>query len=165
MADISLFVHVQGSVGLIELRVAPHLTAIDFLGLAEVSKAIACLDGEILLYIDEAPAPVPRHGPLHEHGAKHGGRVHLVRCREIAVRVYYSGREILQPFAPGTRLKRVKEWAAKEFSLAAGDAIEHVLQVNGTNERPNAATPLSQLVGGHDCSVVLDLVPDKRVEG
>ena len=68
-------------------------------------------------------------------------------------------------FAPGARVRAVKEWAVHTFKLSAKDAAEHVLQLCQSTERPSSDTPLHQLVKGHACDLCFDLVPEKRVEG
>jgi hypothetical protein len=62
-------------------------------------------------------------------------------------------------------LKTVKAWAVSAFNVPAHDAIEHVLEIHGTRDRPSISEPLSVLVQGHDCVVAFDFVPDIRVEG
>jgi hypothetical protein len=46
-----------------------------------------------------------------------------------------------------------------------GDAAEHVLQLTGTADRPDADTHIGALASCPDCRLAFDLVPLKRVEG
>jgi hypothetical protein len=59
----------------------------------------------------------------------------------------------------------VKEWAANHFGLAENDAIEHVLNLHGTQEAPSPGIPLASLLHHHHYKLAFDLVPAKRVEG
>lgn len=165
MVGLNIFVHQVGSTRLTEVVVEPSAIGLDVLRHPELSVAVEAIGDEILIFIDEQDAPVGHHEKLEDHGAVAGGRLHLVHCHQVEVRVYYMHLEACRPFPPGIHLKRVKEWAVREFGLAQGDAVEHVLQIHGTTDRPNSATPLSTLLKGHGCAIAFDLVPDKRVEG
>jgi hypothetical protein len=98
-------------------------------------------------------------------GLKHGGRVHVSRCKRVATTVHYLDKTAERAFAPGARVHGVKEWAVHTFKINPKDAAEHVLQVCKSTARPSPDTPLHELVGGHDCTLCFDLVPEKRVEG
>jgi hypothetical protein len=164
MSDLNFFVHTGGSKGLVEVAlertaiVRDLLVTLDAMGAGKV-------DGEILVFLDEGEVPLRHDAPLCVDGAAPGARLHLVRCRHVTVEVFYLHHAIKRSFAPGAKLRRVKEWAVRELGVAAGDALEHVLQLHGSADRPNSATPLSALAAGCGCAVSLDLVPDKRVEG
>jgi hypothetical protein len=79
--------------------------------------------------------------------------------------VNFLNKSSEETFPPGTRVRRVKDWAARKFRMDPKDAAEHVLQLCKSTERPPSDTPLQQLVTGHACAVCFDLVPEKRVEG
>ncbi|PWS37134.1 hypothetical protein DFH01_09710 [Falsiroseomonas bella] len=163
MSDRSFFVHRAGSKCITEVTVSSTATVRDVLRLPEIAKG-AVQGDDLLVFIDEQESPAHRDVMLETCGA-HGGRIHLVRCKKVEVRVYFMDREACRAFPPGTRLKKVKEWAVREFGLAAGDAIEHLLQIHGSTDRPNSATPLSALLDECGCSIAFDFVPDVRVEG
>lgn len=96
---------------------------------------------------------------------KRGCRLHIGRCRKIAVSVNYLERTIDHKFAPGARVRKVKAWAVEKLKMDPKDAGEHVLRICGSTREPATDTPLHELTNGRECSVCFDLVPVKRVEG
>jgi len=93
-------------------------------------------------------------------------RVHVHRCHQIAVTVDYSGRPTLQrSFAPSTTVAKVKAWAGHQLGIGPADLAELVLEVAGTNTRPDADTHIGTLVAAGQCSVAFNLVFVKRVQG
>ena len=89
----------------------------------------------------------------------------MTRCRRIKTTVHFLDKTAEHEFAPGARVRAVKEWAVQTFKQSPKDAAEHVLQLCHSTERPSSDTPLHQLVQGHACDLCFDLVPEKRVEG
>jgi hypothetical protein len=98
-------------------------------------------------------------------GIKRGCRIHIGRCRNIAVSVNFLERTIEHKFAPGARVRKVKAWAVEKLKIEPKDACEHVLRLCGSTREPATDTPLHELTNGHECSLCFDLVPVKRVEG
>jgi hypothetical protein len=95
----------------------------------------------------------------------HGLRVHLHRLKAIDVTVRYAGRDIHRTFRPSSTVKRVKQWAAHEFAISASDAAELMLQVTGTDVRPDLDTHIGALVKSPERAIAFDLVPAPRVNG
>jgi hypothetical protein len=163
MEKYIVFIQVHGQPGILEAEVSDAAT------LAEIHAALAALgikiDAETLIFIDEAEQ--------HEQGEPHqrvgrlkpGCRIHVSGCKHIKTTVHFAHHTAGRDFAPGTRVRKVKEWAVREFRMDPKDAAEHVLQLCNSTDRPSTDTPLHQLVQGHDCRLCFDLVPDKRVEG
>jgi hypothetical protein len=166
MEELVLFVHHQGSKKMAEITVIEAMTVAELLGHGAVRNARGT-DGpdEYLVFFGESEAPAPRQALVKHCHAGHLGRVHLTKCIRVNVTVYYTHLTHSKEFAPGTRLKAVKDWAVATFNIPAHDATEHVLEINGTKDRPNTSEPLSILLHGHECGIVFDLVPDIRVEG
>ena len=75
----------------------------------------------------------------------------------------YAGRQAKRDFQSATTIARVKRWATHELGINASDAAELVLQVSGTDIRPDADVHLGSLVVAPHHSVTLDLVPSPRV--
>ena len=168
MDDITLFIHRPGIEAPIELQVGGSLTPHELIARPEIGSLvieIGIAADEILIFVEENASPLPKHIPITHGGAKHGSRLHMSRGHEVEVDIHFVGRTAKHNFPPGTRLRRIKDWAVQHFGLAANDAIEHVLKVEGSSEIPSPGWPLSALVRGHHCKVSLDLVPAKRVEG
>ena len=94
-----------------------------------------------------------------------GLRVHLHRQKEIEVTVQYAGRQAKREFQPATTIARVKRWATHELGINASDAAELMLQVSGTDIRPDADVHVGSLVVAPQRSITFDLVPSPRVNG
>jgi hypothetical protein len=93
-------------------------------------------------------------------------KLHLTRCRHVELSVRFNGETVRRRFPPGATIGRVHHWAARrKFDLSPRDAAEHVLQVQGTDKRPDRDVHIGTLTAGATCSVEFDLVPRKRVEG
>ena len=163
MTNIVIFIQVHGQADVVEAEFPPLAT------LGDLHEKLAILgvtvDAETFIFIDEAEEHV--HGQRHEplRRLKHGSRVHVSRCKRIETTVHFLDKSAEHEFAPGARVRAVKEWAAHTFQMNPKDAAEHVLQLCNSTERPPSDTPLHQLVHGHDCALCFDLVPEKRVEG
>lgn len=163
MTNTVVFIQIHGRPGILEAELseaATHGELFDFLAAADV-----VLDAETLIFIDEAEEHTKgeRHEPLH--GLKHGGRIHVTRCKSIKTIVHFLDKTEEHEFPPGARVRTVKAHAVHEFHMPPKDAAEHVLQLCKSTERPSSDTPLHQLVQGHNCDLCFDLVPEKRVEG
>lgn len=94
-----------------------------------------------------------------------GLRLHLHRLKAITVCVRYAGHEVHHTFRPNATIARVKRWAAHEFGIAPSDAAELMLQIAGTESRPDPDVHLGCLVKAPQHSVCFDLVPAPRVNG
>lgn len=163
MSAIAIFVQVHGKPDLKEIELAETATRAELHALLE--KLGIKIDAETFVFLDEAE--VHDHGEAHERlpGLKHGCRIHVSRCKQIETTVHFLDQTATHRFAPGTRVRVVKAWAAHHFRVNPKDAAEHVLQLCKSTERPSSDTPLHQLVHGHGCAVCFDFVPEKRVEG
>jgi hypothetical protein len=95
----------------------------------------------------------------------HGLRVHLHRLKGIDVTVRYAGHDVRRTFQPSATILRVKRWAAHEFGIPASDAAELMLQISGTERRPDPDTHIGALVKVPRKALCLDLVPSTRVNG
>ena len=163
MSKTLMFIQAHGRPGILEAELSEAAR------LGELHDALTAagltVDAETFIFIDEAEEHL--HGQRHDPvpGLKHGARVHLTRCRRIKTTVHFLDKTAEHAFAPGARVRAVKEWAAHTFKLSPKDAAEHVLQLCHSTERPSSDTPLHQLVQGHACDLCFDLVPEKRVEG
>lgn len=117
---------------------------------------------ELFLFVededDERPLEKLPHIP-------EGLRLHLHRLKAIDVTVRYAGRDVRRSFRPSATVGRAKRWATKELGIAPSDATEMMLQVHGTDNRPDADTHIGSLVVAPQHSVVFDLVPSPRVNG
>lgn len=94
-----------------------------------------------------------------------GLRVHLHRQKGIDVIVRYAGRDVRRTFRPSATVARVKKWAARELGITPSDAAELMLQVTGTDTRPDSDTHIGSLVRSPAKHLSFDLVPSPRVNG
>ena len=163
MSQISVFVQVHGQSRLAEVQVSEDVSEADLVQ-ALVAAGIT-LGSDVVVFLDENENPLEGLRERPVHGIKHGCRLHVSRCRRIKTVVNYLEKSVTREFPPGVRVRAVKAWAVREFELDRKDAAEHVLQLCGSPTRPSSDTPLNALVGGHDCALCFDLVPEQRVEG
>ena len=160
---ITVFITVQNQDRLLEVDLPDDLSPESVhAALKEVGAEIG---EDLILFHDDEDEPIETRGHNRPLRIKQGAKLHLTRCRKIDVTINYLDKTERHTFAPGTRIRRVKAWAVKEFKLAERDAAEHVLQVCNSPDRPPTDTPLHKLVRHGDCDLCFDLVPDIRVEG
>ncbi|HEY8949464.1 MAG TPA: hypothetical protein VIM56_11315 [Rhizomicrobium sp.] len=163
MNKVTVFIQTHGRPDIVEAELAVAATLGELHDLLATSGI--AVDAETVIFIDEAEEHLSgeRHHPVH--GLKHGSRIHVGRCKRIAVTVHFLHKTAEHHFPPGARVRAVKAWAVHKFEMDPKDAAEHVLQLCKSTDRPSSDTPLHQLVHGHDCALCFDLVPEKRVEG
>ena len=124
------------------------------------------LPNEVLLFVEDVDDELDSGKEASLHSSKHGLKVHIHRCRKVQVEVNYNGQTVERRFGPGTTIARVKRWAAeREFGMSPDEAGEHVLQITGTDDRPEPGRHLGTLVAYPDCHISFDLVPDERIQG
>ena len=124
------------------------------------------ITGEFLVFAEDEDEPLPAGRPLSRAPDGNPHRLHVHRCRAIAVSVTFNGETVGHRFGPGKTVESVKKWAATtKFGMTPQDAAEHVLQISGTTVRPEPDTHIGALVTAETCAVKFDLVPLKRVEG
>lgn len=90
--------------------------------------------------------------------------VHAHRRKEIHVVVRYVGRTVRRAFRPAATVGRVKTWALEELGISESDGAELMLQVAGTDTRPDVDVHIGTLAR-HRHEVTLDLVPSPRING
>lgn len=129
---------------------------------------------QLRIFVEDGPGPIDTETlveeilPLRtpEELAGIPLRLHLARCRQVEVSVRFNAELAKKAFRPSTTIARVHHWAARRaFHLSPRDAAEHVLQLQGSNQRPDREVHIGSLVSGDECGVAFDLVPRKRVEG
>src|SRR5262249_19084294 len=94
-----------------------------------------------------------------------GLRVQLHRLKGIDVQVRYAGCAVRRKFRPSATVARVKRWSTHELGIAPSDAAELMLQVSGTDTRPDGDIHIGTLVPGPKRAISFDLVPSPRVNG
>ncbi|MGO4222801.1 hypothetical protein AB4Y64_13235 [Lysobacter sp. TAF61] len=94
-----------------------------------------------------------------------GLRVHLHRLKAIDVHVRYAGRDVRRTFRPSATIRRIKRWSVREFGITTSDAKELMLQVSGTEIRPDEDVHVGSLVAAPRSAITFDLVPSPRING
>lgn len=163
MKTIDLFYQGEG-VGEIEhLEIDPDTTFAD-LKARLIEKHGGATDA--LLFVEDEDDPVDDRQTVKDRAGGKGLKLHLNRCRHVAVSITYNGETIEQKFAPATTVARVKRWAAeRKFGMTEQEAGEHALQIAGTHERPAPGTHIGALAQRRSCAIAFDLVADERVNG
>jgi hypothetical protein len=121
---------------------------------------------DIFLFAEDHENPLEDYVTVRELCGPAGTKLHLHRCRHVAVTVTFAGKTVEHRFAPGATIARIKHWAAvKQFGMTEEEAGEHVLQIAGTQDRPGPGTHVGALTSCPECNVRFDLVPDRRING
>ena len=94
-----------------------------------------------------------------------GLRVHLHRLKGIDVQVRYAGRDVRRTFRPSATVGRVKRWSTHELGITPSDAAELMLQISGTETRPDPDVHIGSLVKTPARAISFDLVPSPRING
>lgn len=167
MTETELFVQGEGMRDIALVRVPDGGTIRDVVEAAR-AYGLRIEDGKTpSVTVENDDAELDLDAPLSTAGIANRGRVHVHRCKRVAVTVNFNARQAMDDFPPSTTVKRLKKWAdsKKGFDLRGADATEHLLQLCGSDERPDENTHIGSLVEVPDCSLCFDLVPKSRVEG
>lgn len=167
MNCVDVLLQAHGLADITVLSVKPTAT------LAEVVSNISVSHKDRLLFLEDVDGPVDNHAVVEEllpiavdDTAIGPLRLHLARCRHVDVVVRFNGEKVERLFTPSATIERVRRWAAlRAFQLPPRDAAEHVLQIQGSTDRPDRDVHVGTLTTGHACQVIFDLVPCQRVEG
>lgn len=150
----------------------------DVKGQLTVGEALAALgapgigqDGQCV-FAEDHDGQVDLHMPVQTlvSGKGAGGtavvRLHQGRCQRVTVNITFNGVTKSREFPPVTRVAHVHQWATHHaFDMSPRDAAEHVLELVGSDDRPDQDAQIGTLTSGTLCAVAFDLVPFKRVEG
>ena len=164
MSKINVFLQGERIKDAVRLQLEPHSTALD-VKRACASQLGVQMDGEMAVFLEEQEEPLADAATLGSLAGKHGVRLHVHRCRRVAVKVTYSGRTVEHAFGPGVTAGTVKRLAAKELGIPKDDAAELILQIAGTQEQPDVDVHLGTLATGSACAIAFDLVPNPRIQG
>ncbi len=165
MNEVILFVQAEGQNALFDLKLKEEATWGELTDI--VRKAAGDLGPSAIVLLEDRDDEVGlevKVGTLK--GTDGTVRVHVHRCHQIAVTVDYTGRPTLHhPFRPSTTVGKVKAWAGDKLGIGPVDLAELVLEVAGTNKRPDADIHIGTLVQPGQCAVAFNLVFTKRVQG
>lgn len=119
---------------------------------------------ELELFVEDED-DLPTANQVKHLKKEHGIRVHLHKCKHIAVQVRFGPSVVHHNFQPATSIGRIRQWAGHELGMQPGDVAEHVLQIADTNEQPDIDIHVGALTKCPSCSVMFDLVPSHRING
>jgi hypothetical protein len=166
MGKIEIFLQGEGVKDVVLVRVPKDGTVRDLLNAAREHGVHLGGDGDpSVVYIEDAEEAVDPNASLEEAGIRHRGHIHVHRCHRIDVSVNFNARTETMAFPPSATVGRVKKWAVKAFGMSEKDAAEHVLQITGSNVRPDEDIHIGALVTHPEHRISFDLVPKVRVEG
>lgn len=163
--ELEFFLQAEGVADVLLVKATKSQTLADWLsGLKMVTPDVRNAKKATVTREDEGDA-LALEMTFESLGIKDRDRLHLNRCRKVAVTVNFNGRSIEETFPPATTVGKVKKWADKEFEIDKLDAPKHALQICGTARRPDEDAHIGTLTASPDCRVCFDLVPKERVEG
>lgn len=166
MTKLQIFVQAQGrrEIGVLELPA--HATVRDLIAAAQ-AQGFGSKDATCSVYREDAEGALSPNATLEAAGVGDRSSVHVSQCTRVAVTVHFNGAQRTATFGPGVPMHRVKQWAVGKqgFDLTPVDAAEHVLQITGTQERPDEDVHVGALAHAPTCAVEFDLVAKVRVEG
>lgn len=165
---IDVFVQAEGQSKIATVKVPSTETVRGLINAAEREGMTPTHgSGPTAASLEDAEEPAKLDDTLAQSGIVHRSRLHIHRCRRVDAKVFFNGRTIERQFPPASTIGKITEWAVgtKGFNLDAADAVEHVLQISGTTQRPDEDEHLGTLVNAPTCAVSFDLVPKQRVEG
>ncbi len=167
MAEIEIFVQSEALPEITLVRVPADATVRDLVRAALPSESGGRGNGEAVVMLEDSDEVLKPNARLDSVGIKQRSRVHIGRCRHVDVTVNFNGLHKDKKFPPSATVGRVKKWAVRHegFNLSEIDAAEHVLQLCGSDRRPDEDTHIGTLVSFPNCALCFDLVPKKRVEG
>ncbi len=153
--------------GILDIQVInlPHSSALALV-LAEAEKLRGQVDGdgEFLIFLQDEDKPLKPHHLLPRPKPGLPLCLHVHRCPKVKVDVTFNGKTKEVELVPSHTVGATKTYAAiKLFGMDPHDAGEHVLQIAGTNDRPDTDVHIGSLA--KRCAVAFDLVPLVRVEG
>jgi hypothetical protein len=163
MKNVGVFYQREGSADIEHIEIPAEQTVADLLAAIHAKHGG---DPDVVIFAEDAEEPLAPTTAISAIAGTRGARVHVHKCRKIAVSVHFTDKTFERHFAPGTTVARVKHWAARdELHMSEEEASEHVLQLAGTTERPRPNTHIGALASCPGCRVAFDLIPAQRVNG
>jgi len=116
---------------------------------------------EAVLFEEEGDCEADLCEKLHVRGCR---CLICHRCKKIEVSVLFNGQPARGTFSPGATVKRLIEWAVKEFKLDKN--VSWKLREDATDGAPlPEKRHIGTLVKAGECSLTLYLTPGTRIQG
>ncbi|MGI8546812.1 MAG: hypothetical protein ACR2M1_05675 [Gemmatimonadaceae bacterium] len=167
METIQVFVQGEGVRDIRLVEVPAGASVRDVVVVAAAHGFPAAADPAAVLFVEDSDDVLAPDLTIEAVGVRHHGSMHVHRCTTVATTVHFNSESKVRNFGPATTVARVKDWAVSThaFNLTPVDAAEHVLQVTGTQDRPDEDVHIGTLVHASHCVLAFDLVAKVRVEG
>lgn len=163
MKSIDIFYQGEGIPALEHIEVDEATT---FKALLDLIAKKHGLDGASLLLLEDEDEPADEKAVVGKKAGCAGIKVHVHRCKKIAVSVHFKDKTVRDDFAPSATIARIKRWAAvRKFGMTEEEASDHHLQLTGTTDQPDPGTHVGTLTRGRKCEVAFDLVTTPKVNG
>lgn len=165
MSEIDVFFQAEGLRDITLVRIPSNATARELLEVARVHGAV--VDETTAVYVEDSEEPLHLGVRLEAAGVGQHSRVHAHRCRKVNVAINFDREQKSHAFPAAATVGRVFTWATGKhgFDLPEVDAVEHLLQLCGSADRPDEDAHIGTLTQASACTVCFDLVPKQRVEG
>ncbi|MGH9947628.1 MAG: hypothetical protein ACRD6X_10530 [Pyrinomonadaceae bacterium] len=163
--ELELFLQAEGVADVLLVKASRSQSLVDWLRGLEMIPADVRDSKKAAITREDDGDGLATDRTFESLGIKDRDRLHINRCRKIAVTVNFNGRSIEETFPPSTTVGKVKKWADAKFEIDKLDAPKHALQICGTARRPDEDVHIGTLTASPDCRVCFDLVPKERVEG
>ena len=163
MKTIDVFYHGEGIAALDHIELDGEASFADLLALLVTKHGFAA---DAVMFLENEDEPADLKEGISKKTGRSGIKVHVHRCRKVAVAVHFKEKTIHHEFAPGVTVARVKHWAAvKKLGMSEEEASDHHLQLAGTTTQPDPGTHLGALASCPKCKVEFDLVTTPKVNG
>lgn len=97
---------------------------------------------------------------IHRH--RH---VHCHTCRHVATAIMFNGETKHHRFSPSATVATVTQWAKKKFRLESAAAIDYVLEICNTTDKPRPDQHLGELVKTGTCNLCFKIVTEINPQG
>jgi hypothetical protein len=114
---------------------------------------------------EDAHAPADLALTLADLGIVHRGHVHTRAVRQIAVTVYFNGKDVHRRFSPAAMVARVTAWAKRKLKLDPQGSADLVLALKPSNDQPRPDQHLGELLIPGTCALEFDLVREITPQG
>lgn len=161
MPKVELFLQVEGRRRIDLIEIDADLPVLEILKLAAIPEHLKEVG---LVFELDGERPLEHDTCLQDAGVGHRHRIHVHRCHQVDVTLRFNEITEKMHFPPSATVERVKRRFVEKIGMSPVDATEHALQLCGTEDRPEPDDHIGALVSGC-CTLCLDLVPIKRVEG
>lgn len=163
MSKINVFLQGEGFKDIAHLQLESHSNIMELKHSCE-NHGLQ-LHHETAVFLENQDEPLTENVTIESLACDHGIRLHVHRCRRVAITVIYCGQVVENTFGPGKTVGSVKEWAATSLGITHADAAELILQIADSHVQPDVDVHIGALAKYPDCSIGFDLVPNSRIQG